>query len=346
MISSDHYTEIALVVDASGIVHAAGTLRNSIWYLTNGAGSWTRDRLSNPPGSDIDGELAIAGNGSALRVAFTRWADSGGFGFYAEGIYLVERDSGGWSAPASFGEPGGNSPSLHWRGGSLYVAYRESHPIDVVEEGDVFPIRFATNRTGSWVDVVVSPNGTDPSLALTGTGQARIVFGDDDGLMSGDGLRYAQQAPLPSTDFTVTMVPETTSYSGPYALAHDGARAHLVYGPESADGGLHYALRTLSGGWDEPVTLMADGSFSSVAVATDADNHVHVVATTRSDGVWYFTNRHGAWESRQLLLPAAADWFVGDCAIDVDPSGRAHMLFLGGEDRRSTSIWYAVSPAR
>jgi hypothetical protein len=342
-IASDHYTEIAMVVDPAGVVHAAGAQGGSIWYLTDGSGAWTRDRLSNPPGPELDREPAIAGNGESLAVAFTRYRPDP-FGTLVLDMYLMDRDAGGWSTPAAFGvgdlgRP--NQPSIQARGGNLYIAYRGGYPIDVVEDGDEYPIRFATNESGSWVDVVVSPNGSNPSIALTGTGQARIVFGDDVGLLSPDGLRYARQDPLPSTDFSLELVPETGTEYNPYALAHDGARAHLVYcGPAGAGNGLYYARRTLTA-WGAPELLTE--SCGRVAVATDAENNVHVVLTTQFDGVWYFTNRHGSWESKELL--AAGEWYVLDCAIDVDPSGRAHILFVVGENRRSTSLWYAVSPA-
>jgi hypothetical protein len=341
-ISSDHYTEIAMVVDSAGVVHAAGALGGSIWYLTNSGGSWTRERLSNPPGSDVDQEPTIAGNESALTVAFTRFFDTHGFGFAPEGLYLVNGDASAWADPASFGEAAGNEPSLTARGGHLFLAYRAGIPIDVVEEGDEYPIRFATNRTGSWTDVVVSPNGSEPSLALTGTGRARIVFGDDVGLLPDNALHYAQEAAAPSDAFSVETVPDTDVDDVPYALAHDGGRAHLVYYSRSGDG-LYYARRTLAG-WDAPVRL-ADLAPTSLAAVTDSDNKVHVVATTLSDGVWYFTNRHGAWESKQLLAPGSAAWYVHDAAIDVDGSGRAHILLVVGTNRRSTSLWYAVSPA-
>jgi hypothetical protein len=45
------------------------------------------------------------------------------------------------------------------------------------------------------------------------------------------------------------------------------------------------------------------------------------------------------------LAPASTEWFVYDSAIDVDASGRVHILFVVGANRRSASLWYAVSPA-
>jgi hypothetical protein len=331
-----------MVVDSTGMVHAAGVLGASIWYLTNSGGSWTGERLSNPPGSDVDREPAIAGNGSALTVVFTRFFDTHGFGFAPDGLYLVTGEAGTWADPISFDAPAGNSPSLTARGGHLFLAYRSGIPIDVVEEDDEYPIRFATNRTGSWTDTVVSPNGSDPSIALTGTGRARIIFGDDVELLPDNALHYAQEAGAPATDFSVEQVPDTDLEDTPYALAHDGGRAHLVYYSRSSDG-LYYRRRTLAG-WDAPVRL-ADLAPDSLAAVTDSANKVHVVATTLDDGVWYFTNRHGAWESKQLLAPASTEWFVYDSAIDVDASGRAHILFVVGANRRSASLWYAVSPA-
>src|SRR3989304_6277101 len=46
-ISSDHYSEIAMVVDPTGVVHAAGALGGSIWYLTDSGGPWGRGRRGN-----------------------------------------------------------------------------------------------------------------------------------------------------------------------------------------------------------------------------------------------------------------------------------------------------------
>ncbi len=332
-----------MVVDGAGVVHAAGTFNRAIWYVTNGSGSWTRDELSGSA-HDGYGQPSIARNGSSLWVAFTQFFDSHGFGLLPEGIYYVGRSgSGGWSSPVGFGASGGNDPSIKARNGKLYMAYVEGVPVDVIEEDSEFQVHFATDVTGSSTDVIVSPNGTTPQLALTASGRARIAFGNDDELLPGNALRYAQ-AGTPTDDFSVETVPATENQYQPLALAHDGSRAHLVYSPFYLGDGLYYARRTLSG-WDTPVPLMSSGQVVSVAMAVDAANKVHVVATTLEDGVWYFTNRGGAWSSRQLLAPASVKWFVGSCAIDIDAAGRAHMLFTVGKNNNTTKLWYAASPA-
>ena len=348
VVSDNHYQEISLVVDDSGRVHAAGSLDRSIWYVTNRRGNWTRERLSDPPGSGssarTDIEPAIARDEDRFWVAFTRLGEEDTFGALPEHVYHLSGRANNWSDPQQYGPIFGNSPSIQVRNGNIHLAYLEGVPFDVVEDDAEFPLRYATDQSGTWSDVVVSVNGTEPTLQLTSGGRARIAFGDFINLLPGDGLRYAS-AGSATGDFSVEMVPGTSGLDFPHSMSLDGEDgAHLVWGLE--DGvGVHYAMRG-AGGWSPPQALMNDGSVASIASAVDGNGALHVVATTVSHGAWYFTNRHGAFESRELLPPpSTGNWFRGSCDIAVDPSGRAHMLFIVGRNAGSTRLWYAASPA-
>lgn len=334
-------------MDASGIVHAAGSLDRSIWYVTNRRDSWTRERLTTPPGSGNrapqDIEPAIARDGERLWVAFTRLGEQSTFGALPERVFYLDGRANNWSDPQAYGPPLGNAPSIQVADGQVHLVYVDGVAFDVVEDNARFPVRYATNRSGEWTDGRVSVNGTEPTLKLNSAGLAQVAFGDFIDLLPGDGLRYAA-AGSPTDDFSVETVPGTASLDFPHSMALDGSdRAHLVWGKED-DVGIHYAVRS-NGAWSTPEALIGEGSATSVAIAADSNSAVHVVATTVSHGVWYFTNRHGSFESRQLLPPGTASWFWGGSDIAVDPSGRAHMLFLVGRNAGNTELWYAASPA-
>ncbi len=347
-VSTNPYTEIALLVDDAGVVHAAGSLDRSIWYVTNRSGSWIRERLSTPPGSGPkaphDAQPDISRGGEDLYVAFTRFGPDDTFGALPENVMYVSGKAKNWASPLSIGLPFGNSPSIDSVDGRIYIAYLEGVPFDVIYDDSEFPVRYLTNRTGSWTDNVVSGNGTEPTLRMTPAGRARISFGDDLNLLTGDGLRFAS-ASTPTDGFTAELVPGTNSNFRPHSLSLDANnRAHLVWG-RGDDGGVFYARRA-GGSWAAPVSLTPTGYVTSISVAADSAGAVHVIATTLQHGVWYFTNRHGPFEALQLLPPpGSGKAFVGSSDIAVDAAGRAHMLFVVGKNAGSTELWYAVSPA-
>ncbi len=341
-ISSNHYTAVDLVVDDAGAVHAAAALDGAIWYVTNRSGSWTRHQLSSPPSGRNDQEPTIAGGGPNLFVAFTRYGPNTGFGSPPENIYLTNRTGGGaWSDPAAYGPAVANAPSIKARNGAIYLAYVDGFPLDYVDPSDKYPVRFATNLSGSWGDSVVSHNGTEPVLGLSQAGRYQIVFGDYLGLLPGNGLTYLYAG---SAGDMSELVPGTQDDYAPFDMAVDGSdRIDLVYTADSEGPGLFFTRRS-DAGWSGPDTLSDVGDFTSLAVAVDTANKVHVVATTVADGAWYFTNRHGTWESKQLLAPSG-NWYLGSSAIAVDASGRAQVLFIVGKNKNNAQLYYAASPA-
>ncbi len=342
-ISTNHYTAVDLVVDDAGAVHAAAALDRSIWYVTNSTGSWTRHQLSSPPSGRADLEPTIAGGGPNLFVAFTRYGPNTGFGSLPENIYYLSRTGGGaWSDPVKHGPPVANAPSIKARNGAIYMVYAVGVAVDVVGPSSVFPLHFATNVGGAWVDRLVSQNGTAPVLGLSAAGRFQIVFGDQLTLLAGNSLSYVAAG---SNGFTTEPVPSTRDDYSPFDMAIDSSdQADLVYG-DDLGGGLFFTRRS-DGTWSTPVTLTGSALITSVAVATDSADRVHVVATTLADGVWYFTNRHGSWESKQLLAPpASGKWYTGSSAIAVDNSGRAQILFIVGKKENSAELYYAASPA-
>lgn len=346
VVSSNHYTDIDLVVANDGTVDAAGVLNRRIWWLTNRTGSWTTVGLSDPPGKRSDAEPAIARDGSALWVAFTRLGPPDAFGRLPEGVYYLGRNGGNWSEPQGYGPFQANSPSIAAGDGNVHLTYAEGVAVDVLEEGAEFPLHYATNRTGTWTDVVVSENGTDPNLQLTSNGQARMCFGDSYELMAGDALRYAL-AGSPADDFTIEKVPDTRASYLPLSCAIDANdRIHLVWATswQGEVDGLYYARRGANG-WGPVQTLLPNYYVNSVSITADAGNAVHVIATTIHDGAWYFTNRHGTWEKWRVLEPSGEGFFEAASDIGVDAFGRAHMLIVAGEGGNSTMLWYAASPS-
>jgi hypothetical protein len=330
-----------MVVAHDGTVHAAAVLDKRIWWVTNRSGSWTRKGLSDPSRGQLDLGPTIATDGANLYVAFARFDREEGFGDFPSWVYYLERSTGGWSTPETVGPYAATAPDVAVHGGSPRLVYIDASSLsDYIEPGMEIPIHYAARGTGGWDDVIVSLNGTDPTLDVTSDGGFRICFGDGNYLLEDSSLHLA--APE-AGGFSVETVPQTEAEDPAFACAVDGDnRSHIVY---SAGAALLHARRG-GAGWAAADTLMQieSGYVYSVAMAIGPGNAVHVLATTSRDGVWYFTNRHGAWESRQLLPPPVSDgWFQVGSAIDVDATGRAHMMFAVGEGA-GTGLYYGVSP--
>jgi len=344
-VSDRPYYDVSLAVDGGGYAHAAAGLSDAIFYLTNTSGSWTRDRVSSPPGSganqrtDVEPDIAIDVDGS-MAISFHRLGPEDTFGRFPTGIFLATSEGGGWSAPATPGDMEGiffaNSTSVQLRDGVVHLVYVEGIPFDVVDEDSTFPLRYRTDSGGSWSDVEIAPVGGQPELQLDNDGLPHILFAVIGALLPGDGLRYARGA-AGGAPFDVELVPGSSSFDYPLGLAVDQAgQPQAVWSLEEGPGVVH-AVRE-AGDWSSAEPALAVGGVNGGA-AVDASGAIHIVVAAGDDGVWYATNRGGNFAARQL---SAGRGLSADIAVDA--AGRPHILLIVRQSG-TRQLWYGIGPS-
>lgn len=227
-----------------------------------------------------------------------------------------------------------NGPSIQARNGLVHLAYVEGVAFDVIDDETELPVRYAVLGPGGWAEDRVSVNGTTPVLQLSSAGLARIAFGDVYCLLPG------HQVHLMTVSNNGTYATQVLPGSYPNRrldMALDTKdQAHVIWEDDSTED-VRYSRRGVVF-WTGPNVLTTNYA-RLVAIATDADNAAHIIVTTIDYGVWYFSNRHGTFESHQLLGPGTTDFGVGSCSIAVDPTDRAHMLFVVGENTKTAQLW-------
>ncbi|CAN5758021.1 hypothetical protein BH24CHL6_BH24CHL6_11880 [soil metagenome] len=350
-ISERAYGALSLVVDGQGMAHAAATLDEAIFYLTNSSGSWTRERITRPPQAqdeedvgyvDREPSIAIDSDGT-LWVAFTRMLDFENFGPYPEGVYVVTNRSGSWGNATRLATDTANSPSLKVRAGHIYLAYVDGRTSDAYDESATYAIRYGTDLGGSFTTSRVAAHGDAPQLELDSDGRPHILFLSGASLGSPDGVSHGAGA-APTGSFTVQRLPSTSGAERRPALTVDAAgRAHASWSlwPEGAANSDIYYARFSGGSWTAPERIMRDALHT--ALGADAAGAVHV-AVGGDEGVWHLTDRAGSFQSERL---SRRQLFSLDLA--VDGGGRPHVLFMTGIDEGDVitdlQLWYGVGPA-
>ena len=339
-VSTRYYEGYDLLIDNEGIAHAAAELDDAVWYLTNAAGSWTRERLSTPPGSgghdgavqiamDRDGTLAVA------FIRFERWRCELDCYGRPEATYILSNAGGEWSEP----EP-------------VPVDRRPYHAGIAIHDGRIHVLASVRDDAawygtrldgGAWTAEHLPGRARNAQLALASDGTARVLYLHET-------LRFATAAGQDG-GFTVEDVPVD---AGPALLALDRAdRPHIVM-DEHDGAGARYLTRDDSG-WSAPVPafpgltisddcgeIIYEGMGASGMAVSD-DGAVHVLSPNEVlfAGLWYASNRTGTFDIQQVqprdeifdegelcLEDIAVD---GDptrpAAIDVDDTGRPHVLY-------------------
>jgi hypothetical protein len=369
LVSTRGYDGLSLVVDSSGVAHAAAVLGDDVYYLTNLSGTWTRERLTSSErtrrGITTYGQpsLAIDSDG-ALGLAYV---ELGGhplddWGPHPEAIYITSNSSGAWSAPAvlaTSSEAGpAHNPSLQLGDGRFHMSYQVGYGIDVLDESERYPVRYVTDAGGALTDVQVAEHGTSPTLRLAEDGSVHLVFGDVYDLLPDETeLRYAT-APGVGAPFTVETVTGSSDEFAYFDLGFDAAGRPTVAWWTDDDGELESAVhaQVRADGWSSSkLDLRRAGLPESprvLAMTTDASGAIHLIANVTETfvvddefvfeprGVFYVTNRGGDVRSVRLPAEAAA---VGALRLGADE--RAHLLFgTPREWELPPELWYGVGP--
>jgi hypothetical protein len=347
LISTRAYGALSLVVDSDGIAHAASSLDGSIYYLTNATGSWTREPVSNrgPGGPDFAPMIAL--DDGSLWIAFSRGYDTD-FGVFPLSIAYVTNRSGDWSDPVTVAEDGAHSPSLVVRQGRIHLAYVAGHGGDVAC-GDEFPVHYATDVTGAWSHERVARHGYSPTLTLASDRRAHILIEDACGFLGAEGLWYATTDPATGS-FSVEGIPGSLpprSAQRAVALELDASnRPHAAFWqyPHDEIADSYYTARG-DDGWGQPEVVLTGATAQSMVI--DDHGAGHIIGIGES-GVWYASNRRGAFQAHQLLAAPSAMW-ASHGAIAVDAAGRPHILVVVAEsdesgEVQSFELWYAMGP--
>jgi hypothetical protein len=340
-ISTRAYEELSLVIDNDGIAHAAAELNDGIFYLTNASGSWTRERISTPVtgGSDRNPSMTYDADEDYLAISFTRYGryecyELGCYPANSLGIYVVTNYSGTSSEPFAVTGPDTDYHELRAGRGQLHLTYEALG-------GEASFIHHATDSGPgpTWVDVRLT-EGHSPSLQVGRDGLPRIAFNDD-------GVFFATAA---STDgpFSVERVPAIVGW--PELLLGEDDVPHIVFTSWEDPWSIMHTIWTGSG-WGEPELIALDEIAGAAAV--DGRGALHLIydvydtADELDEGLWYATNRAGAFEHRQLdqSTRVVPDGAGATSALAVDRAGRAHFLFTVPFDDRRAGLYYAIGPS-
>jgi hypothetical protein len=322
LIDAAYAPYVSLAVDAQGHTHVAASDLNSVYYLTDSSGAWSRTLVATPPagGADIEPVIALAPDGS-LAIAFTRWSvwpDASATLGEIEGIYFVRQTEQGWSDPSQL--PGfGQQPALVFWNGSWNIIARQ------------FDGLFWYRRDGAdWPGRNIGDRGSGGAqMVVDGQGVAHVVYAGANGLIevTRDGTLTDQ--PVPGTD------------GGQHPLlAVDGAgNVHLLY----SDGVGQVLERALEGGaWSAPEQLDVGGAD---AFGIDAAGNLQLVylRRTASPQLVYSTVAAGSTATAELASVATLPRPAGAPALVLDGAGQPHVVYSTLGDGLGTYV--RVGPA-
>jgi hypothetical protein len=331
----------AMAVDADGNAHfiyadmdlsvPASPKTDGIRYATNASGGWTAHQVFNLGGAAFGPlRLGIAATEDAVHISFP----SGAAGLLYAGRDL---DGGTWRIePVSVAFASGlDSEVMVGATGEPYVMYMV-RPFG--------PVRLAW-RAGEdvWIDDVVydGPLPGDAFTAaynpLTSTFHSAwavwaLGLGADVGVKHSYSLGFSLR--------TTAVTPETGLWWPDVTVDRfDGV--HIVYCDTTGPGipVLKYSVNR-DGSWiaGEYAALVAGFSVTSPPrIATSPDGSAHVAYVVDDTGLWYATNRSGAWAWEPV--PVGLTTPFAPC-IAVDSQGYAH---IGCVDANDDTLWYITN---
>ncbi|MEA2520034.1 MAG: hypothetical protein QOF49_2114, partial [Chloroflexota bacterium] len=255
-----------------------------------------------------------------VHIAFTR---------RGLGLYVRERlPSGAWTPATRVFDGSAWSPDL-----ALDSAGHEHLVFGIANQLGAAGVRYATNRTGSWVvSAVAAAGGHEPSLAIDAAGHAHVAYLES--LGSALGIHYATNA---GGAFVSSAVRASVDGAGSgFASATDAlGHHHVAYASHRGDPnpGLYYGTDA-SGGW--VLGRITSAWPSSVGLALDSSGRAHIAFTQLVDPatgqplplaarrVGYASNQTGAW----VIERASPGPDVGDAGVAVAIDATDHPVIV------------------
>jgi len=320
-----------------------------IHYVLSG-GTWQGSSdlpLDSTSGSDDFPSLAFLSNGTSIEVAFRRTYPSAGIRFWS--VYgtsvLVDGSRSPAGAPAiDLGPTNARNIAFNRREGDsgrtiFATGSGSSWTLDTAGSGN--PSIFATdigtdtngkvrildgeafysNATSAWTSDTTLPFGGQGEVAVDGTGHAHIVYGHHEPpYWLIDYATDATGAWVSDSPFVCCVFEDDVEPT----IALDGnGKPHIawLFASSPGDTPLVYQNR-VSGAWSGQVTILGSpNAWPSIAVDGAGKAHIAVLHYGSKPGVYYLTNKTGAWVSTRLTH----SWSDGAPSIALDGSGHAYI---------------------
>jgi hypothetical protein len=319
LVDPNYAFQISALTDDQGHTHIAASDLNSVYYLTDTSGSWTRTPVSQAAegGADIEPAIAIAPDGS-LAIAFTRWSVWPGANATLgeiEGIYFVHSGDSGWSEPGQV--PGfGQHPVLEfWNDTWNVIADQLNGLYWYRKNGFDWPSRNIGDRGSS-----------DAQFAVDGDGMAHVVY------VTSKNFNHVTR----DGKITDDPIPGTAGDHKPRLAVDSAGHVELVY-----TGGVGQILRRVFNGqnWSDPAQLLVDGADS---FDLDGSDNMHFLYG-RGDRGADITYASIAGSTVNSVLVVSAPSSAGSRVMVVDQLGRPHVVFSQAED--PAGIYLSLGPS-
>ena len=294
LIEAGEFADVAVAVDAStGAAYVAASIdigtgdSRGIVYITSSGGAWTSKQVTiAPSGQDdleYDGEPDIAvGPDGTVWIAFTRYDCGGCTPTLSSGVYVINNAGGKWSKPELVGGPQSYDPSLAVGANGAYLAYASGQ----MPEASSYPIYFATNESGRWVNTKLDGNNSHPQLALAADGIPRVAFAMETGI-------EINSFPSPDSEFFEVVPGTTGNVEALFFTIDDAGQAHLVWLGRSLP--MQHMVEAPDGRWSQPEDFLLDRLYPD-SIATYGGQGELITSATSLDesGAWFVTGPNAA----------------------------------------------------
>ncbi|MBA4311358.1 MAG: hypothetical protein C0417_01890 [Chlorobiaceae bacterium] len=171
--------------------------------------------------------------------------------------------------------------------GDISAAIDASDKIHVAYFSFNLGLKYATNKTGSWVATMIHPEDTNTTMsiyndiALDSNGFVHIVYNASGLTLSDTSAIYYVTNKLGTWVRTTIASSIGSDFSGAGIAVASTGKVHIVYGNNSAD--LFY-INNLSGSWSGPARIGSYWTGVRPRLALDANNNVYVAYEHGGEG--------------------------------------------------------------
>ncbi len=310
-------TETALSIDGQDrlVLHYSNASSGQTLLRTRTAGTWSA-------AENVD----AIGTGRFVGVAL----DAG------DGVHTVEQGSvryssrtsaGSWlsSVPDAAGE--GHASIVVGGGGLAQIAYNQG-------SAGAHTLQHGRYEPGGWVlspiDTSAATVGRYPSLALSGSGNARVSYSDS----AAGTLKYAEWDGSTWLRFVAAAAGTGDIRS---ALALDGDEGNHIAYRNNGTGDVHLASAPVPGTWAN--TVVDTGDMDLPAIALDGLGHEHIAYVDMTRGDLKYASYDGISWSTQTVDSLGT--VFGQPEIVVSGTGEIVISYRGAQGELKTASWAA-----